>query len=872
MPRKPGNACGTARSGRACAGLRRLCGLILLAAANGAAALPANAAEATAACPTAAPLALRQDPQWIHGGLQALQDPSPGYGLEQVLAAPFCQQFRAVPGAANFGYRTAAVWLRFGLPPGLREEPGWRVLVLFGQLDRVCLHWPVAPSPQYQSDCADHRQPMNSGARTRQGWYFAVPAGVDSARPVLLHARGGATLKIRMALGTADAFVSHLYLRQSWLGTFHGLILGIAVLGLVIYRAQRDRTLLYFSATIVLFTLYLAVDAGHGGPMGFVGRLANWLSAPLVAGTMLVGTLFYQRFLESVKYARRLHRALLILALLFQVPAFLEIVLPNSITVPSRIALGVLWLLVLLAMLLVRLRQGSRPAIYVLLAWSCFGSAGIVDALDAMGVVLMRPQWLSLAYSAGNLLLSMVLAMGLVDRMRQLARERDQAQELAASSQQLALYRAHYDPVTHLPNRTRLREYVQERLLQRSSAERYALVTMGLDRFGQFKDALGHDIGESVLGEIAKRLHAVLGGESLLARVGLDLFAWWVEVPAGGALQSLYERCEALQETVTAPLHLADGARLSASFGIALCPDHAASAEQLLQCSDAALQRAKTQGPGSVQLFDPGTQRGARRSLELGQALRRALEDKQLDWRYEPIISLQSGQLLGVEALLHWIAPDGHRVSPHEIVSLAQSSELLLPITEWALQSYRAQLGEWQARGAGIPYVSFNLTAQQLHLPGIEDLIARMLGRGSRAAEGMVIEVCEGSLLDNLQDASELLRRLRQQGIRVALDDFGTGYASPDQLRRLPLDFVKIDAVFLRNVPHQAEAETVLGGLITIGQSLGVEILAQCVDSEAQRQYLASRGVNGAQGRLFGRALSAAALEAWLQKLQQRAA
>lgn len=859
---------GSARHGAQLATVRGIAAILLMACGLG---LPVRAGE-PAPCPDPAPLALKQDPQWILHGLEVLVDAPPDARPEQVLGSGLCTRFHAVPGPASFGYRTPAVWLRFGLPR-LREPADWRLLILFGRLDRVCLHWPVEPAPQYHSECADHHQPMGEAGRTPQGWYFTVPATLDATRPVLLYTRGGPPVEVEMALGTADRFVGQLYLRQTWLGSFYGLMLGVVLLGLLMFAAQRDRTYLYFAGTVALFTLYIAMTLGHGSALGLVGPLANALLTPLTGVNVLLSTLFYQRFLETWKYTRRLHRSLLALALLYLILSLLEPLANSSLTVPLRIVLALAWLLVLLATQLLRLRQGSRAALHAVLAQLSFGLVGIMRALNVAGVVLLPPQALTLAYCVGQLLLALLLALGLLDRMRRLARERDQAKELALSSQQLALYRAHYDQVTRLPNRARFREDLQERLLRRGSGPGYALVTLGLDRFGLLNDALGHDIGDSVLGEIARRLQTQLGQETLIARVGADLFAWLAPLPADGTdVDAVRRQVAAVQEAVIAPLHLASGARLSASVGIALYPAHAGSAELLLQYSDAALHRAKLCGAGQLQVFDPASRLGAARGLDLGKALHRALERDELTLLYQPIVALQDGRVLGAEALVHWTAPDGLPLSPDHFLRLLQCADLLRPFTEWQFRRHGRQLADWQSRGVAVPYAALNLAAAQLRLPDLESLLLRLLDQSAAPPQSLVIEIAGLSLIDNLEPTRQLLQHLRQRGIGVTIDDFGAGQASAEYLRLAPADMLKLDGVFLRGVPEQAEATSVLDSLLQLGQSLQLKVLCNAVETEAQVHYLAAHGVTAGQGPFFSAALPPAELERWLAARLARAA
>jgi len=853
--------------------LGHACGAALLLAALGLGA-PGTvwAAPPSSACPEPAPVALSADPQWINRGVEVLFDPQHDYRIEQVTAHGLCERFRTVPGIPAFGVEPRGVWLRLRLPDRAWESTAWRLLVPFGATERFCVHWPLRPEG-YQSECADIDQPLGSGARARQGWYFSVPARFDHTRSVLLYTQGERVVEARLGLGTADAFANYLYNRQTLLGAYCGLMLCLALFGLLMLAAQPERSCAYFSAYILAGLLYYAAQGNYLSSLGFAGRIPVRLEFPLGAVGALCMTLFFQSFLETRRYAPRLHRLALVLLAPFLALSVSIPLLPATLVVQLLQGVAGAWTLAMLVLMGVRWSQGCRAAAYGLLAFAVPMIGGLLKSLQHYGLLILAPQTVELVAFVGQFLASGLIAIALVGRMRRLARERDQAKDLALSSQQLALHRAHYDDITQLPNRAKFREYLQERLLQRTPGQRYALVTLGLDRFGLLNDALGHDIGDGVLGEIARRLQSSLGAETLLARIGADLFAWLATGPDDPAeIEALRRRCESLQESVAVPLRLGSGARLSASFGIALCPDHAGSAELLLQYSDAALHRAKLRDAGSLRLFDPTMYQSASDYLELSKALHRALERDELALHYQPIVSFKTGRLLGVESLVRWCRDDGQDVPPDQFVPLTQSGNLLRPFTEWGLRYYCRQLADWQARQIAVPYAAFNLSAQQLRLPGIEQLILDVLDETGAPAERVTLEVTEGSLLDNLEDTARLLGRLKQRGMAVAVDDFGVGYASPHYLRMLPVDILKLDGVFLRGVPQQEEANSVLDGLIVLGQSLQLKIVAECVETAAQVQYLTSRGVTGGQGYWFSRALPAAQLEAWLQARSARAA
>lgn len=452
--------------------------------------------------------------------------------------------------------------------------------------------------------------------------------------------------------------------------------------------------------------------------------------------------------------------------------------------------------------------------------------------------------------------------------------ERDRANELALSSQRLALHRAQYDELTRLPNRAKFRDDLNELMVKLAvQGRRLGLVKIGLDHFSAINHALGHDVGDAILGEIADRLARHLPGDALLARLGPDVFGWVAEISDGaGGTASLVERCDGVQKVLSAPLETAEGITVAATLGCALYPEHAKSTEQLLQAADSALHWAKEHGHrGLLKMYEPDMRQIASSTLELNKALHHAIERGQIKLHYQPIMSLGSNTLSGVEALARWRREDGSYLPPDKFIPVIEGGNLLRPFTEWALHTACEQMADWRKRGIPVPYMSINLSAAQLRLDHIEGDLLELMREHQLPGSSMVVEVTEGALLENLEVTRDKLAHLRQYGLEVAVDDFGVGYASPNYLRVLPISILKIDGSFLKDVPENLEATALLNGIIEIGRSLNLKVVTECVETEAHAAYLAGRGVNCGQGYWFSRALPANELEPWIQKEMQTA-
>lgn len=446
--------------------------------------------------------------------------------------------------------------------------------------------------------------------------------------------------------------------------------------------------------------------------------------------------------------------------------------------------------------------------------------------------------------------------------------ERDRANELALSTQRLALHRAQYDELTRLPNRSKFSDGLHQVLAQGIAPEqRFALVTLGLDHFSELNHALGPRIGDIALSEVAERLRRHLPDPTaaLLARTGPDLFTWIVDVGAGSdGLAAFLKACESLKATLMAPLELGQGFAVSASMGCALCPDHADSAEQLLYASDTALHWAKKHARGFLKMYEPSMHQRASRVLELNRELHQAMARDQLQLYYQPVMSMTGAQVHGVEALARWRRDDGSYVQPDHFIPVAESGDLLRPFTEWTIRTACAQAADWRTRGVAVPRISFNLSAAQLRLGQIDSYVLHEMQHWNVPGSALAIEITEEALLENLDAARAVLSRLRQEGVSIAVDDFGVGYASPHYLRALPVNILKIDGSFLKDVPENAEATSLLNGIIEIGRSLQLQVVTECVEHAEQAAYLRKRGGVSGQGFWFSRALPAGELELWL--------
>ena len=430
------------------------------------------------------------------------------------------------------------------------------------------------------------------------------------------------------------------------------------------------------------------------------------------------------------------------------------------------------------------------------------------------------------------------------------------------------IYRlAYYDPLTALPNRTLLE---QRATLALSLASRHrnqvALLYIDLDNFKNVNDSLGHQVGDTLLVELARRLQAILRDEDTLARSGGDEFLLLLpEVDANGASHVADRVLHLMSEPIEAQEH---DLVVTGSIGIAMYPDDADDLAGLHTKADIAMYRAKALGRNAFSFFTPALQTHYVRTLEIENALRRALELEQLSLHYQPQHELASGRLIGFEALLRWQHPELGQVSPAEFIPVAENSGLILPIGDWVMQQAMAQLAQWHAAGHTQLSMAINLSAAQFSAQDLAAQVAGLLKQYQLPAGAIELELTETIAMQDPDLAVNIMQQLHHQGISLALDDFGTGYSSLSYLKRYQLQKLKIDQSFVRHLSATNDDAAIVSVTITLARSLGMQTLAEGVETPEQLDFLRQQGCELAQGYLFSRPLPAPQATAYIDSYE----
>ena len=448
-------------------------------------------------------------------------------------------------------------------------------------------------------------------------------------------------------------------------------------------------------------------------------------------------------------------------------------------------------------------------------------------------------------------------ALASLERTAELARTNLELKQARDDAQ----FRALHDSLTGLPNRTLLRDRLQQAILlaQRDKAA-LALLIIDLDRFKDVNDTLGHQYGDELLQVVAARIQGVLRASDTVARMGGDEFA--IILPAVRDEQGATHIAELLVRTLEQPLSLGgQWVSIGASVGVALCPQHGDDAKTLLRHADVAMYAAKRLGGGHA-VYRSNDDTNLPDRLALIGDLRRAIDNDELFLHYQPKVSLRSGRCVHVEALVRWQHPARGLVPPDQFIGFAEETGLIKPLTRWVLNAALRQCASWQADGLYLP-VAINLSMRNLQDPELMEHVAESLAGSGLEPAWLKVEVTESALMTDPQRARECLGRLREMGVEVAIDDFGTGHSSLSYLKHLPVSEIKLDRSFVRDMQANGNDYAIVRSTIELAHALGLSVVAEGVEDKRTWDLLADLGCDTAQGYYMSRPLPASDVSRW---------
>ena len=449
-----------------------------------------------------------------------------------------------------------------------------------------------------------------------------------------------------------------------------------------------------------------------------------------------------------------------------------------------------------------------------------------------------------------------------VTAQRQAARQLEIAR-LAAESSLRHLSRQ--DALTGLPNRSLFLEEGQRRLDATGQPERVCLLSIDIDDLRTVNDALGQSVGDGALRAVGERLRHFAGSADLLARLGSDEFGLLLADCSADAAAGIARRVVAEQAK---PLSVGDQRlNLTVSVGVACLGTPAQSLESLMQEAVTAMHVARQNGRGGWQMFAESMNLGVRDRWQLENGLRTALERREFVLHYQPQVDLLSNRIVGVEALVRWRHPQLGLLGPDRFVPLAEETGLIEPLGEWVLFEACRQNQLWLAGGLTPVRMSVNVAARQFQRPGLTGLVRRALDEARLAPEWLELELTESTLMEGSGGTIGVLSALRDQGVSLAIDDFGTGYSSLSYLQRFPLDRLKLDQSFVRDIDRDPDNLAIARAIINLGHNLRLSVIAEGVETIAQLDLLRQHHCDQAQGFHFARALPPAETEALLRRL-----
>jgi diguanylate cyclase (GGDEF)-like protein/PAS domain S-box-containing protein len=434
------------------------------------------------------------------------------------------------------------------------------------------------------------------------------------------------------------------------------------------------------------------------------------------------------------------------------------------------------------------------------------------------------------------------------------------------------LHNAFHDALTGLPNRALFMDRLENSLAEVKKGDGYSfgVLFLDLDRFKVVNDSLGHQIGDQLLVATARRLESCLRPGDIVARLGGDEFA--VILDRVKHVSDAIQAAERIRERLSSPFNLSGHeVFISASIGIALNQTASEEPDEILRNADTAMYRAKDQGRGCFELFDKGmhVRNAALSQLETG--LRRALARDEFRVHYQPIISLETWRISGFEALLRWEHPEHGYISPLKFIPVAEESGLIIELGQWVLREACQQLRSWQEQFPSDPplSISVNLSGRQFSQPDLIDCISRILTETGLDAGSLKIEITESAIIENIDAAAMMLKRIKALGIRLSLDDFGTGYSSLSYLHRFPIDTLKIDRSFVSriNLPKNAE---IVKTILTLARNLGMDVVAEGVETREQVLQLTGLNCEYVQGYLLSKPIDGRAMRELISEIYNK--
>jgi len=444
--------------------------------------------------------------------------------------------------------------------------------------------------------------------------------------------------------------------------------------------------------------------------------------------------------------------------------------------------------------------------------------------------------------------------------------EQKKAEVVLREQKKILRYQAHHDALTRLPNRVLFFDRLEQSIRKTERSEKeFALFFIDLDKFKHINDSLGHSIGDRVLRVVAKRIKETIRKEDTLARLSGDEFTVIMEDlthPEDASV--LAQKILAILEK---PMFIDEYTLyISASIGISLYPQDAMDAESLLTYADTAMYKAKENGRNTFEFYTSEMTEYALKRMAMKTSLKEAIEKEELCLHYQPQIDAKSERMLGVEALVRWQHPTKGLLHPDKFITLAEETGLIIDIDRWVMRTAMKQASQWHKEGLISDVLALNLSIKQLEGHNFLKEIQQCLDTFDFEPEWLELEIPEGQVMKNHKESIVKLQKLHDMGIGISIDDFGTGYSSLSLLKRLPINRLKIDRSFIKDLPGDEEDMAIVKAIIALANSLKLDIIAEGVETEAQKTFLVENGCTSIQGYYYSKPIASEQMKYFLQK------
>ncbi len=437
--------------------------------------------------------------------------------------------------------------------------------------------------------------------------------------------------------------------------------------------------------------------------------------------------------------------------------------------------------------------------------------------------------------------------------------------------QQQLEHQANYDALTGLPNRNLLHDRLRQAVYSQRNPRSIAVVFMDLDHFKFVNDSLGHSTGDKLLKGMAERLRTVLREGDTVGRVGGDEFVLILNDQSNEEV--IFRAMQRITAKICEPIEV-EGKEMyvTCSAGISLYPQDGPDVDTLLKHADAAMYRAKEHGRNNFQFYTSEMNERVNERLSLENALRRALERREFLLHYQHKVDLRTGSIIGAEALVRWSHPEWALVRPARFIPLAEETGLIVPLGEWVLGEACRQARAWMDQGLKPGVVSVNLSARQFRQEGLVRVVSRILEETRLDPSQLEMELTESMIMHNIEQSITTLQGLKSLGIALSMDDFGTGYSSLSYLKQLPVDTLKIDRSFVRDIGagENADDGVLAQAIISLGHSLRLKVIAEGVETDAQLRFLKRHGCDEVQGFLYGEPVAPEEYAKLLEKIKRK--